>query len=38
MKKWQEHSFVSDNAREDTSENRSDKIDQSESIKIRKRL
>ena len=35
---WQEHSFVIDNAREAITENRSARLDESDSIKKRKQL
>ena len=37
-KKWQEHSFVSGNVREATSENWFDQLDKSDSIQKRKQL
>ena len=38
LKKWQEHSFVSDNTCEAIAENRSAQLDKSDSIQKRKRL
>ena len=38
MKKWQEHSFDSDNAREAIIENWSARLDESDSIQQRKQL
>ena len=38
LKKWQEHSFVSGNARGDIEENWSARLDESDSTQKRKRL